>query len=520
MHINRKYLFAVVSFIALAVVVYALWDTIGQKPAPAAQPSKIVDLKNGDSYALTASFVDKKIGSQTFRMLAYNGSIPGPLIRAPQGAEITVNFTNATDIDTTLHSHGIRLDNKFDGTPGLTQEPIKPGGTFTYKIKFPDVGIYWYHPHLREDYAQELGLYGNYLVASPNDKYWSPVNREVPLFLDDVLIEGGEISLSKQAADHLLMGRYGNTMLVNGDTDYKLNVKKGEVVRFYMTNSANARPFRFAIAGVKMKLVGGDSGAYERDEWSDGVVLSPSERAVIEAAFAEPGTFALQNKTPEKTYPLGNVVVSEDAVSTSYVAEFATLRTHDDTVTSIDPIRAYFAKEPDKRLTLTIVMGKGQMGMPGMGQGSDTMPGSSMMGGAMGSKSQDGIEWDDDNSAMNGMSGMGMMNWKIVDPDAGRTNMEIGWNFNVGEKVKIRIFNDPKSMHPMQHPIHFHGQRFLVLAENGKPSTDLVWKDTVLVPAGQTVDILLDVSNPGTWMAHCHIAEHLEAGMMFSYTVK
>ena len=98
--------------------------------------------------------------------------------------------------------------------------------------------------------------------------------------------------------------------------------------------------------------------------------------------------------------------------------------------------------------------------------------------------------------------------------------MDIGWNFHVGDKVKIRIFNDPNSMHAMQHPIHFHGQRFLILSRNGVTNTNLVWKDTVLVPAGQTVDILLDASNPGTWMAHCHIAEHLESGMMFSYRVQ
>ena len=195
---NQKYLVALLAFAVLALGAYALRDTFVQDAAaPAAQPSQVVELKNGDTYALTAAFVEKKIGSKTFRMLAYNGSIPGPLLKALQGAEVTINFTNNTDIDTTLHSHGLRLDNKFDGTPGLTQDPIKPGATFTYKLKFPDAGMYWYHPHEREDYAQELGLYGNYLVTPSNDKYWSPVNREVPLFLDDILVQNGKIPLNK-----------------------------------------------------------------------------------------------------------------------------------------------------------------------------------------------------------------------------------------------------------------------------------------------------------------------------------
>lgn len=95
-------------------------------------------------------------------MLAYNGSIPGPLIKVPQGAEITLNFKNDTDVDSTIHSHGVRVENKFDGVPDVTQEEVKPGESFTYKLKFSDVGMFWYHPHIREDYAQELGLYGNF----------------------------------------------------------------------------------------------------------------------------------------------------------------------------------------------------------------------------------------------------------------------------------------------------------------------------------------------------------------------
>jgi len=71
----------------------------------------------------------------------------------------------------------------------------------------------------------------------------------------------------------------------------------------------------------------------------------------------------------------------------------------------------------------------------------------------------------------------------------------------------------------MQHPIHFHGQRFLVIDENGTKSNNLVWKDTVLVKKGEYVDILIDMSNPGKWMAHCHIAEHLSSRMMMNFTV-
>lgn len=121
---------------------------------------------------------------------------------------------------------------------------------------------------------------------------------------------------------------------------------------------------------------------------------------------------------------------------------------------------------------------------------------------------------------MNWASTGKQVRWVLRDPASGRENMDLDWRFHRGEPVRIRLVNDRSSVHAMQHPIHFHGQRFLVLAVNGEPTRSLVWKDTVLVPAGGTVDILLDPSNPGRWMAHCHIAEHLSAGMMMGFTVE
>jgi len=481
---------------------------------PEAKVSETVDLKNGDTYDLTAGFVEKKLGNRSYRMLAYNGSIPGPVIRVEQNAEVTIHFKNDTDIATTLHSHGIRLDNAFDGVPDMTQKEVKPGQSFTYTIKFPDAGMYWYHPHVREDYAQELGLYGNYLVTPSEIGYWNEVNREVPLFLDDILIEDEEILLSKNEADHTLMGRFGNTMLVNGEIDYRLDVKKGEVIRLYITNAANTRTFNFTIPGVRMKLVGGDGGATEQEELKDAVVIGPSERMVVEVLFDKSGSYTMQNKTPGKTYALGTVSVLADEASPSYAEVFANLRTNIAAVKSIDPYREYFDKPIDKRLTLTIDMMGGMMGS----SGGHMMPDGTMMGG-MSIPSSDGIEWDDDMQMMNEMSTKEMTNWKILDEDTGKANMDIDWKFKVGDKIKIRITNDANSAHPMQHPVHFHGQQFLVLDRNGALQTNLVWKDTVLVPAGQYVDILLNVTNPGDWMAHCHIAEHLESGMMFGFKV-
>jgi FtsP/CotA-like multicopper oxidase with cupredoxin domain len=132
----------------------------------------------------------------------------------------------------------------------------------------------------------------------------------------------------------------------------------------------------------------------------------------------------------------------------------------------------------------------------------------------------DGIEWEDDMVEVNRMTTPTNMRWKLVDRDTSKENAEIDWRFRVGERIKIRLLNEMAGDHPMHHPFHVHGAgRLLVLARDGEVEQNLVWKDTVLLRTGETVDVLLDVTNPGLWMAHCHIAEHHESGMMFSFEV-
>src|SRR5215216_4965137 len=238
-------------------------DTKGLQPAA---ETNVTDVADGDTVELRIGPVTKEIGDATVRMLGYNGSIPGPTLRVSEGSEIDVEVVNEGDLDATVHWHGLRLDNRYDGTH-QTQAPIPVGGTFTYRIGFPDPGVYWYHPHIREDYGQELGLYGNILVVPAEPDYWPPAHREVLLTLDDVLIEHGKVApFGREETTYAAMGRFGNVMLVGGETDLSLSAQRGEVVRFYLTNTANTRVFNAAVPGAQMKLVGGDSGRHEREE--------------------------------------------------------------------------------------------------------------------------------------------------------------------------------------------------------------------------------------------------------------
>ena len=214
-----------------------------------AEATPVLELEDGDELDLRIAPVAKRIGEGHVRMLAYNGSIPGPTLRVREGSELVVDVHNEGDLEATVHWHGLRLDNRYDGTHE-TQAPIPVGGRFSYRLAFPDPGVYWYHPHIREDYGQELGLYGNILVVPTESDYWPPVHREVVLTLDDVLLEEGAIApFSRTETNYAAMGRFGNVLLVGGETDLALSVRSGEVVRFHFTNTANTRVFRVALPG-------------------------------------------------------------------------------------------------------------------------------------------------------------------------------------------------------------------------------------------------------------------------------
>jgi FtsP/CotA-like multicopper oxidase with cupredoxin domain len=331
------------------------------KGLPEAHKTELVELADGDEFELEIIPVKKRIGDATVRMLAYNHSVPGPTLKVPQGATITVHATNHGDLDATVHWHGLRLENRYDGTHD-TQAPIPVGETFTYQVQVPDPGAYWYHPHIREDYGQEMGLYGNILVTPSEPDYWPPANRELLLTLDDILIEDGRIAAFRESeTTHVAMGRFGNVMLVAGEPDLSLQAKRDEVVRFYFTNTANTRVFNVTLPGAQMKLTGADAGHYQHEELIDEVLLAPSERVVVDVLFPDPGEFALEHRTPERTYRLASITVADEQPEPSCAEEFARLRTNPDMAELRKRIEPFLKAPPDKTLSFVAEM---DMGVP------------------------------------------------------------------------------------------------------------------------------------------------------------
>ena len=483
---------------------------------PASRPRSRLRVADGDTLRLTAMAVRHRMFGRDFVMYGFNGEIPGPLLDVDRDSEITVEFTNDVSWPTTIHWHGLRLDNASDGVPFVTQDPVLPGERFTYTLRFPDAGIYWYHPHHREDVQQDLGLYGNMLVASPEAGYHGPVHREEVLMLDDLLVgESGLVPYGREGATHLLNGRFGNEFLVNGRPDHRLSAELGEVVRFFLTNVSNTRTFNLSFGGAPMKIVGSDVGNFEREEWVESVVLAPAERYVVHVRFDEAGRVPLLNRVQALDHlnarffaeedTLAVVDVRDTPVSPDLSAEFETLRASDLVARDLDPYRELLDRPVDRRLVLEMRARDLPLLVERLMQIDSVWFAP--------------VEWSGTMPMMNWTSTARSLEWVLRDPDSGRENLDIDWRFEVGDVVKIRLHNERNTLHAMQHPIHLHGQRFLVVEQDGVRNENLVWKDTALIPVGSTVDLLLDVSNPGAWMLHCHIAEHLEAGMKMLFHV-
>jgi len=404
----------------------------------------------------------------------FNGKVPGDEIRVRQGERLRVNVTNQLKEETTVHWHGLRVPNPMDGVAHLTQKPIAPGETFVYEFDVPDAGTYWYHPHQNGSEQVGRGLYGPLIVE---EREPVKVDRDIVWVLDDWrLRKDAQISDDfGNLRDISHNGRLGNTATINGRDPDALNVRAGERIRIRLINAANARIFRLNFASHNPKIIALDGQPVEPFEPSGGmIVLGPAMRADIILDMTEKPNerFIVTDHFYERQkYRLVNIVYGPEAL-------------RDTAPGAPISLTANTMPEPDLKTAkrFDVRFNGGMMGGMMMGENRNSMM--NMM--------REGKVW-----FINGVAASG----HVMDPLITLTK----------DRSYILAMQNDTAWH---HPIHLHGHSFRVLSRNGKPTPRREWQDTVLMAPRENVEIAFVADNPGDWMFHCHIFEHMAGGMM------
>lgn len=287
-------------------------------------------------------------------VFTYNGSLPGPLLRAKVGDEVIVHFKNNLPEPTTIHWHGLRIPSEMDGTPRV-QNPVKPGEEFTYRFRVPDAGSFWYHPHIRADVQVEKGLYAPLIVFDPKGPQF---DAERFLMLDDVRLEqNGTISPPSQM-DGMMAGRFGNALLTNGRPakEVTADAEQGTVERWRIVNTANARTMVVGLEGASFRVIGTDGGLLPEPYTPSKLTVAIGQRYDLEVTYDQPGQAKLLSyvETQDDSGKVKTVALPAFAVNVA-----ASARTPREIVL---PTVTMPERTPDAKATITIAAdGKGDM---------------------------------------------------------------------------------------------------------------------------------------------------------------
>jgi FtsP/CotA-like multicopper oxidase with cupredoxin domain len=437
----------------------ALDEFRGAYPIAAAKTGKVRE------YELVAEPTELPlVDGNALRVWAYNGQVPGPTLRVKLGETLRVRFTNKLPQETTIHWHGVRLPNAMDGVPYITQKPVQPGETFVYEFTPMDAGTFWFHPHVRASEQVERGLYGVLVVEDPVPP---PYSRELVWVLDDWLLQDGQIYPEFNTRHDLAMdGRWGNAITINGRTDTVVKVQPGERLRIRMLNSANGRVFAPDFGALAANIVAVD-GLYLREPVPlAGFELAPGNRIDIDVAFDQSSSEPLS--VTDRFY----------AQRPNALARFEVEGALVDTPQFASPAHA------------RVPRWSGALDVPA----AHTFRLNAQPGGPF------GISWTID--------GVAFMSHEHPMPASA--------TLTKGAFSRLHFINES----PRIHPIHTHGMFFRLLARNGVAVDEPFFRDTVLVHPKEEIDIGVVPTEAGTWMMHCHILEHAEAGMMTTIDVR
>lgn len=399
----------------------------------------------------------------------FNGMVPGPTIRARRGDTVRVRLINELDQPTSIHWHGIRIDNAMDGVAGLTQAAVEPGGTFEYVFTVPDAGTYWYHSHNRSWEQVDRGLYGALIVDEP-EPLFGP-DSDITLVLDDWRVSrSGRIDEDfGNLGDWSHGGRLGNWATVNGVTRPTIPLAAGRPSRVRLINAANARILELDLEKLGARIIAYDGQTLAEPEVPaySPFLLGPAQRMDILIEPSSTGDQALQEVSGEPfdlaVFEIGGPI-QQAVPALSLVA-------------GVLP-------QPDiaNARVFDLHMEGGMMG----GMAGAIVDGEYLEGEALFQAKQ---IW-----AFNGVAGLAEAPFFQVQ---------------AGESVVVRVFNDTAFAHAM----HVHGHHFKIIERSDSKISHTPWRDTFLVGPAQTTTIAFVADNPGKWLFHCHMLEHQVAGM-------
>lgn len=425
-------------------------------------------------------------------VFAFNGTVPGPVLRLPQGRESEIAVTNRLDQPTSVHWHGLRIANAQDGVAGMTQPAIAPGETFTYRFTPPDAGTYWYHPHIRTSEQLARGLHGPLIVTeeTPHD-----FDDDRVLVLDDWrLNDQAQIDAASFGAmmDRSHAGRLGNVFTVNGGPPTDHPVGAGDRVRLRLINVANARVFTLDVSPLAASLIAVDGQPVPVAPAPDRIVLAPGQRVDL----------AVDIPTDQKSVPTIDAITNSAPYTMARFVPTGTRRAPDAPRTAFAGLPANPLPPVDDlsaAVSVTLTMAGGAMGgMSGGGRIGAGMPG--MEGHHAQANAPDGplsfrdlvgqgFVW-----TFNGVAGMPADPLITVRRDT---------------PVILTMVNDTRWAHGM----HLHGHHFQELSATGGIDAGTPHRDTILLQPGESRSVAFIADNPGDWMLHCHMIEHQDGGM-------